>query len=177
MTPTHHSFECYVDADFLGGWNPNTAATDSTTAKSRSAHIVMYAGCPITWLSKMQPDITLSTTESKYSALSEAAKKVLWLMGLMNKVRGKIVPGTVTVPTIQRTIFKDNKGAKIMATIPTLRPQTKHINVRMHHFRGAVASGIIKVESIGTLEQLADIATKPLARELFTHLRRKIMGW
>ena len=177
LTPTNHSFECYVDADFLGGWNPKTAATDSTTAKSRSAHIVMYAGCPITWSSKMQTDIALSTTESEYSALSEAAREVLWLMGLMTEVREKIVPETVTVPTIRCTIFEDNEGAKVMATIPKLRPRTKHINVRMHHFRGAVASGIIKVESIDTTEQLADIATKPLAKDLFTRLRRKIMGW
>lgn len=177
LTPTQHSFECFVDADFLGGWNPNTAETDSTTAKSRSAHIVMYAGCPITWSSKMQTDIALSTTESEYSALSEAAREVLWLMGLMNEVREKIVAETVTIPTIRCTIFEDNEGAKIMATLPKLRPRTKHINVRMHHFRGAVASGLIRVESIDTSDQLADIATKPLAKDLFTRLRRKIMGW
>jgi hypothetical protein len=66
LRPTQHSFECYVDADFQGGWNIETATEDSTTAKSRTAYIIMYAGCPIVWASKMQTDIALSTTESEY---------------------------------------------------------------------------------------------------------------
>jgi hypothetical protein len=81
LKPNDHSFDCYVDADFQGGWNIETATEDSTTAKSRTAYIVMYAGCPIVWASKMQTDIALSTTESEYSALSEATREVLWLMG------------------------------------------------------------------------------------------------
>ena len=81
LRPNDHSFDCYVDADFQGGWDIETATEDSTTAKSRTAYIVMYAGCPIVWASKMQTDIALSTTESEYSALSEATREVLWLMG------------------------------------------------------------------------------------------------
>jgi hypothetical protein len=55
--------------------------------------------------------------------------------------------------------------------------RTKHINGRMHHFRGAVASGKIKIESIDTTNQLADVGTKPLAKDLFTRLQKEIMGW
>ena len=172
-----HSFVCYVDADFQGGWNANTATEDSTTAKSRSAYIVMYAGCPIVWASKMQTDIALSTTESEYSALSEAAREVLWLMNLMTEVKDRMVPGTIDVPTIKCTIFEDNEGAKAMATAPKMRPRTKHINGRMHHFRSAVSSGKLVIESIDTSDQLADIGTKPLAKDLFTRLRKEIMGW
>jgi hypothetical protein len=48
----------------------------------------------------------------------------------------------------------------------------------MHHFRGAVASGTkLKIESIDTEDQLADIGTKPLAKDLFMKLRKEIMGW
>ena len=63
-----------------------------------------------------------------------------------------------------------------MATTPKMRPRTKHIN-GMHHFRGAVASGKLKIESIDTADQLADIGTKPLAKDLFTRLRKQIMEW
>jgi hypothetical protein len=73
-----------VDADFQGGWNTETATEDSTTAKSSTANIVIYAaGCPIVWPSKRQTDIPLLTPESEYSALSEATREVLWLMGLL----------------------------------------------------------------------------------------------
>ena len=177
LKPSKHSFECYVDADFQGGWDIKTATEDSTTAKSRTAYIVMYAGCPIVWASKMQTDIALSTTESEYSALSEATREVLWLMGLMGEVKSRMAAETINVPTIRCTVFEDNEGAKAMATVPKMRPRTKHINGRMHHFRGAVASGRIKIESIDTSDQLADIGTKPLAKDLFTRLRKRIMGW
>jgi hypothetical protein len=177
LRPSDHSFECYVDADFQGGWDINTATEDSTTAKSRTAYIIMYGKCLIVWASKMQTDIALSTTESEYSALSEATREVLWLMGLMTEVKERLVPGTINIPTIKCTVFEDNEGAKAMATVPKMRPRTKHINGRMHHFRGAVASGKLKIESIDTSDQLADIGTKPLAKDLFTRLRKEIMGW
>ena len=88
-----------------------------------------------------------------------------------------MAPETIDIPTIRCTIFEDNKGAEAMATVPKMRPRTKHINGRMHHFRGAVASGRLVIESIDTTDQLADIGTKPLAKDLFTRLRTKIMGW
>jgi Reverse transcriptase (RNA-dependent DNA polymerase)/GAG-pre-integrase domain len=177
LKPNCHSFVCYVDADFQGGWDIKTASEDSTTAKSRTAYIVMYGGCPIVWASKMQTDIALSTTESEYSALSEATREVLWLMGLMTEVKDRIVPGTIDIPTIKCTVFEDNEGAKAMATVPKMRPRTKHINGRMHHFRSAVSEGKLLIESIDTSDQLADIGTKPLAKDLFTRLRKEIMGW
>jgi hypothetical protein len=171
LRPSDHSVDhCFVDADFEGGWNVETAADDSTTAKSRSAYIIIYASCPIVWASKMQTDIALSTTESKYSALSEAAREVLWLMGLMEEVKANMVAQTVTIPTIKCTMFEDNEGAKAMATIPKMCPRTKHIKGRMHHLRGAVSAGKVKIESIDTTKQLADIDTKPLAKNLFMRL-------
>jgi hypothetical protein len=99
------------------------------------------------------------------------------LMGLMTEVKERLVPGTIHIPTIKCTGFEDNEGAKAMATVPKMRPRTKHVNGRMHHFRGAVASGKLKIESIDTSDQLADIGTKPLAKDLFTRLRKEIMGW
>lgn len=177
LRPSNHSFNCYVNADFQGGWNAETAADDSTTAKSRSTYIIINASCPIVWASKMQTNIALSTTESEYSALSEAAREVLWLMGLMEEVKGNMVAETITIPTIRCTMFEDNIGAKEMATIPKMRPRTKHINGRMHHFRGAVSAGKLKIESIDTTKQLADIGTKLLAKDLFMRLQKEITGW
>ena len=95
----------------------------------------------------------------------------------MTEVKERLAPETITIPTIGCTVFEDNEGAKAMVTVPKMRPRTKHINGRMHHFRGAVASGRLKIESIDTSDQLADIGTKPLAKDLFTRLRGRIMGW
>jgi hypothetical protein len=98
-------------------------------------------------------------------------------MGLMTEVKECMVPDTINIPTIRCTIFEDNEVAKAMATVPKMRPRTKHINGRMHHFRSAVADGKLVIRSIDTSNQLADIGTKPLAKDLFTRLRKEIMGW
>ena len=95
----------------------------------------------------------------------------------MEEVKANMVPETMTVPTIKCTMFEDNEGAKAMATIPKMRPRTKHINGRMHHVRGAVSAGKLKIESIDTTQQLADIGTKPLTKDLFMRLRKEITGW
>ena len=53
-----------------GNWNINTAEHDASTEKSRLGYIVLYAGCPIIWSSKLQTQVALSTTEAEYVSLS-----------------------------------------------------------------------------------------------------------
>ena len=59
------SFQCWVDTDFSGNWRPEGAQTDPMTAKSHSGWIIQYAGCPITWASKLQTLTALLTTEAE----------------------------------------------------------------------------------------------------------------
>jgi hypothetical protein len=73
--------------------------------------------------------------------------------------------------------FEDNNGAFEMATVNKLRPRTKHINVKYHHFRRAVLDGIITIHKISTHGKLADIFTKPLSIIPFTNLRKMLMEW
>ena len=73
MKPDHtKSFECWVDTDFAGNWYEPEAMKDPMTAKSQSGWVIMYAGCPITWSSKLQTLAALSTMEAEYVALSLA---------------------------------------------------------------------------------------------------------
>jgi hypothetical protein len=65
-------FECYCDADFSGNWNREFAPIDPSTAKSRSRWIIFYAGCPVSWASKLQAQIALSTTKAEYIAMPQA---------------------------------------------------------------------------------------------------------
>ena len=64
-----HTKLCLVEEDFAGGFNHQTAGNDPTTSKSRSSWVITYAGCPVTWSSKLQTLTALSTTEAKYIAL------------------------------------------------------------------------------------------------------------
>ena len=74
---TQQSFQCLVDADFAGKWKPEGSHQHPMTAKSRSGWIIQYAGCPITWASKLQTLTALSTTEAEYVVLSMVMREQL----------------------------------------------------------------------------------------------------
>ena len=69
------SLECHVDADFAGGWATGDGSWPQTVL-SRTGYIISYAGFPIYWARKLQPDIELSTTEAEYISLSMTMRGV-----------------------------------------------------------------------------------------------------
>jgi hypothetical protein len=73
--------------------------------------------------------------------------------------------------------FEDNSGAFEMARSPKMRPRTKHLNIKYHHFREEVDAGNIIIEQVDTSDQKADIFTKPLGNILFKKFWQLIMGW
>ena len=64
-----------------------------------------------------------------------------------------------------------------LATNHKTRPRTKHLSIRLHHFRSHIVRKIISIEHISTKEQLADIFTKPLPKVQFCKLRMDLMLW
>lgn len=174
--------ECYVDADFAGGFNKEKP-TNPRDCLSRTGYIVKFGGCPIIWSSKLQTMIALSTTEAEYMALSRAVREVIYLMNLLDELRDNGVELVTVQPSIQCRVFEDNAGAIELARLPKLRPRTKHLAIQYHHFRSWTVKGLngeepkIKVEYIPTTLQEADIMTKPLPRVLFQSLRQRLCGW
>ena len=143
---------------------------------SRTGFVIMYAGCPLTWSSKLQTEIALSTTESEYIALSQAMRETIPFMNLMVEV-GSIFPLHNPTPKFHCKVFEDNRSCIKVAESPRHTPRTKHIAIKYHHFRSYVADGTIKIYPISTVDQLADIFTKPLDRVVFVKLRKLLMGW
>ena len=80
-------------------------------------------------------------------------------------------------PEVFCTAFEDNSGALEIAKAPKMRPRTKYLNTKYHHFRDQVANGRISLRAIETTEQQADILIKALSEELFIKFRQDIMGW
>ena len=169
--------ECYSDADFSGNWNHATCEWEEATARSRTGYIINYAGCPLLWGSKLQTEVALSSNESEYIALSQALREVTYLIELTKELKAAGFNFIDSPPIIKCKAFEDNNGALEMATVHKLRPRTKHINIKYHHFRSYVNDGTITLHKIASADQLADMFTKPLAVELFRKLRKGIMGW
>lgn len=173
-----YSFDCYVDADWAGNWDPTGKPEDDRdTARSRSGYVVFYAGCPIVWASKLQTTIALSSTEAELYALSTALRTVIPLMRIVRELKRHGFPFKVTTPTVHCRVFEDNSGAIEIATVPKMRPRTKFINLSVHHFRSFVESGDVIIKKISTEWQLADILTKSPPYDVLKFLRPKIMGW
>ena len=175
--PDHNkSFECWVDASHAGEWNRSDAEFNPDTARSRTGYVLTYAGCPLIWASKLQTEIALSSTESEYIALSQALREVIPLMALMKEARKQgfdIAPKA----SIHCTAFEDNTGALEMARVPKMRPRTKHLNIKYHHFREYVKKGLISIHRVSTEEQMADVLTKPLSPEPFAKHRKELVGF
>ena len=138
----------------------------------------MYSGCPISWASKMQTEIALSTTESEYISLSLALQETIPMMHLIWEFKDKFNgENIVSTPTICCTLFEDNSGALEQASTPKMRLRTRHINIKYHHFCKYVHQKLIMIQSVHTNEQLADIFTKPLPPDLFAKFRDQILAW
>jgi hypothetical protein len=168
-----------VDADFLGQYVKGAPDMhlDAMTAKSRTGFMITYAGCPITWGSTLQRESALSTTESEYMAISESFRSLLPMMDLLEEAREKGVPVKSGPPIVHCKAFEDNSGALELARLPKMRPRTKHINVKYHHFREAVAKGRVTIQHVASKDQLGDALTKNLPRELFVSLQKRYVGW
>ena len=74
-----------MDADFAGGWSSGDHMNPECVL-SHTGFVIMYDGCPLTWCSKLQTEIALSTTESEYIALSQAMRETIPFMNLMVEV-------------------------------------------------------------------------------------------
>ena len=75
----------------------------------------MYTGCPITWCSKLQTEIALSTTEAEYIALSQGLKEVISTMYFLDEVK-EILNLHISTPTVHCDIFQDITAILIMVT-------------------------------------------------------------
>jgi hypothetical protein len=92
------------------------------------------------WKSQLQTEIALSSCESEYIALSQALRTVIPVLHLVQEMKAYKYHDTPSVPTVQCTLFEDNSGALTLAKAPAMRPRTKHINIKYHHFRTHVAA-------------------------------------
>jgi len=110
----------YSDADHGG---------DLATRRSTSAYVFIIAGGAVSWMSKLQPTVALSTTEAEYMALTEASKHAIWTRTLLDSLRINSSP-LIDSATI---IHGDNEASISLTKNPIDHKRLKHIDFR-HHF-------------------------------------------
>ena len=144
----------YSDADWAG---------DLDDRKSTSGYVFLSAEGAILWGSKKQSCVALSTAEAEYIALSMATQESTWLNTLMSQI-GAINDHEYTV------IFEDNQSTICLANGQGSK-RSKHIDIKYHFIQDKIANGEIIVQYCDTNDMIADIFTKPLAKDKFNKLR------
>jgi hypothetical protein len=170
------SVDCYVDADFAGLWG-SEHSEDPHCAKSRTGYVLVVAGCPVTWTSKLQTEIALSTLEAEYIALSQSMRELLPMRFIVSELSSFLkLDKKIPIRTFSQ-VFEDNQGALTLATMPRLTPRSKHIAVKYHFFRQHVENGDVQILPISSSDQRADLFTKGLTKDRFLHLRKLLCRW
>jgi hypothetical protein len=139
-----------VDADFAGTWNL-ASSPDPSSVKSRSGYVITYAGCPILWSSKLQSEIALSTTEAEYIALSTSLRDLIPMKTILHELSDTFQISPLAAQT-HSTIFEDNKSCVDLIATPTMRPRSRHIAIKYHHFREHVQTWQIVIKWISTTD-------------------------
>jgi Reverse transcriptase (RNA-dependent DNA polymerase) len=139
-----HELTGYTDAD----------GASQDHRRAISGHAFLIDGGVISWSSRKQELVTLSTAEAEYVAATHAAKEGIWLRRLIGELFG-----TFSEPTIMHC---DNQAALTLATTDNFHARTKHIDIRYHFIRHTVNSGAIKLVYCPTDDMVADILTKAL---------------
>jgi hypothetical protein len=148
----------YTDADWAG---------DSADRKSQGGFVFAMGGAAISWQSRKQSLIALSTLEAEYVACSDAVREAKWLSQLVADIADQ--PSSSSV-----TLYCDNQGALKTIVSGVSKASTKHIDVRFHNSRHAHSSGTVDFSYIPSNENTADICTKALPAPRHDFLVKKL---
>jgi hypothetical protein len=146
----------YLDADYAGC---------KVDRKSTSGTCQFLGRSLVSWASKKQNSVALSTTEAEYIVAGHCCAQLLWMRQTLRDYGYKLSK----VP-----LLCDNESAIRMADNPAEHSHTKHIDIRYHFLRDHQQRGDIAIDHVSTLNQLADIFTKPLDEKRFYKLRSEL---
>jgi hypothetical protein len=148
----------YSDADW---------GNDKADRKSVTGWVAKVNGDPVSWASKKQRTVALSTCEAELYAKAAAIQEVLWLRGLMKELGLHTQAGS--------TVHGDNQSAIAVAKNGVKGERTKHVDVKYHFVTETVEHGEVQLKWVSTHEQQADIFTKALAAPIFHKFRKLLM--
>jgi len=147
----------YVDSDWAG------SAADR---KSTSGCCFSMGSGVISWFSRKQSCVALSTAEAEYVAACSASCEAVWLRKLLSEL--------FDLPLEATGVFCDNQSCVKLSENPVFHDRSKHIEIKHHYIRDMVQRGAVKLLYVATDEQIADVLTKPLARVKFEYFRERL---
>ena len=161
-TRTNESLLAYSDSDW---------ANDESTSRSVTGNVFILANAAITWASRSQKHVSLSSSEAEYVAASNTAKQCMFVRHLVSELCPDLA--LLDQPTV---MLIDNRACRLMIKNRGSHRRTKHIRVRYHFIRELAEDGVIDIQPISSKENLADMFTKNLTRVPLSKLRARVFG-
>eukprot|EP00253_Pinus_taeda_P019611 PITA_19611 len=146
----------FVDADW---------ARDLDQRRSTSGYVFNLFGGAVSWMSKKQSVVALSTTEAEYMAATHASKEAVWLQRLCSSMG--LVQGAIRIDC-------DSQSAIFLAKNPAYHSMTKHIDVQYHFVRDMIEDKKVLLVKVDTLKNTADALTKSVSSEKFSWCRETL---
>lgn len=147
--------EVFVDADWAG---------DAKDRKSTTGYLFQYAGGMVSWCSRKQDNVTLSSTEAEYVALAESCKELNWILRLFD---------VLGIPTkLPIKIHEDNQSCIKQIGAASVNRKSKHVETKHHFVRQLKQEGVIDPQYLPTEEMIADMMTKPLQNIKLSRFRQ-----
>jgi hypothetical protein len=169
--------DCYVAAYFAGLYEVKDVH-DPICAKSHTGYVMTIANCPLMWVSKLQTEISLSTQNSEYVALSTLYRDLLPIKNLVHELMGILdVTKQGLTYTEKSACFEDNAAYISLATLRKITSQNRHIATKYHWFHEHIQAGTLDIKKISSKQQKADIFTKNLTPEKFAAACYLLCGW
>lgn len=148
----------YVDAD----WASNELDRRSTTG----CLFKLFENCLVTWITRRQNSVAVSSTEAEYMAVFEGVKEALRLKSLLASINVNI--------SELITFYEDNQSCIAMSNNPINHKRSKHIDIKYHFTREQIMNKVICLKYLPTGDQEADLLTKSLPPQQFKELRDRM---
>ena len=146
----------YTDADMAG---------DLNTRKSTSGYMIYFVGGAVSWKSKLQKCVVLSTIEAEFIAATKVSKEFLWLEKFLNELGFK---------QKRYVLFCNNQSAIHLGKNSSFHSKSKHINVRYHWIRDVLNAKLLELKKIHTNDNGSDMMTKILPRRKLEYCRLSV---
>lgn len=147
----------YCDSDYAG---------DPETRKS-TGYVVLFCGGSISWCSRKQPVVTVSSTEAEYTAAAECCKEIVYLKSLIEELTKEKLVANLKV---------DNQSAIKLIKNGVMNRRSKHIDVKYHFIHEKIKEKLINVDYCQSEKQLVDLFTKPLGKTKFNYHKNVLVN-
>ncbi|XP_019423016.1 PREDICTED: uncharacterized protein LOC109332488 [Lupinus angustifolius] len=140
--------------------------SDPKNSRSQYGYAIFHGSNLISWTSRKQQVVARSSTEAEYRSLAYTAAELLWIQQLLKDLHAPLLDPPL--------LLCDNVGAIFMTKNPVIRTRSKHIALDFHFIRELVETKLLNICHVSSMDQMADIFTKPLTKDHLFLLHSKL---